>query len=317
MKLFPLVFISLLLSSAHAFAQSEPVITPLDYQLNPSTKKDQFFTSKVWKEGNLWHEKIYGHPDNNNLYQDSYYKDESRKIKQGVSLSYYAGGKLKDSGRYENNQQEGAFGTWHEDGKRMSVSHYHNGVIVDTSLWWDNDGHITRSIYADKAGNGSFTEYWGNGKTKMSGQLIAGKNEGDHLVFDSTGIKVMQIVYKADSLVSTVCLDATGKPTTGECVYEKPAEFRGGANGWKRFLEQNLEYPNYAQKKNIQGVVKVQFLVSKTGDVSETKILSSPHESLSKEVLRLMALSPKWKPAIQLNKVVMYRHIQSVTFRLQ
>lgn len=306
----------LLLSSLNAIAQSNTMVTLLDNQLQPASKKEAVFVSKLWQEADVWHEKIYSFLDDT-FYQENFYKDQQRTIKQGISLTYYAGGKLKDSGRFENNLQQGIFRSWHEDGKKASMIKYNSGVVIDTSLWWDNEGHINRTIYADKAGNGTLTEYWSSGKTKIIGKLVAGKNEGAYDAFQENGTKAMQLQYKGDSLISTTCIDAQGKPMPGNCIYEKPAEFRGGANAWKRFLEQNVEYPKYAQKKSIQGVVKVQFIVSKTGEVSEFKIISSPDESLSKEVLRLMSLSPLWKPAIQMNKAVTYRHIQSITFQLK
>ena len=96
-----------------------------------------------------------------------------------------------------------------------------------------------------------------------------------------------------------------------------PAAFPGGANGWKAYLESNLKYPKKAQKKGIQGVVRVQFIVDKTGKVSEAAVLSEPGGGLGEEAVRIIMQGPNWVPATQNGKKVIYRHIQSITFALE
>ena len=97
---------------------------------------------------------------------------------------------------------------------------------------------------------------------------------------------------------------------------ETPAEFPGGPKGWRKYLEQNLEYPKKAYKKKIQGAVRVQFIVKPDGTVSEVQALNDPGGGLAEEAVRIIESGPKWKPATQNGKKVIYRHIQSITFKL-
>ena len=96
-----------------------------------------------------------------------------------------------------------------------------------------------------------------------------------------------------------------------------PAEFPGGPEGWKAYLESNLKYPNKAQRKGIQGVVRVQFIVDKTGKVSSVLPMNDPGGGLAEEAVRVIAKGPNWTPASQNGKKVIYRHIQSITFALE
>jgi TonB family protein len=59
------------------------------------------------------------------------------------------------------------------------------------------------------------------------------------------------------------------------------------------------------------------FTVDTSGTVGDIKVISSPHEWLSEEALRLMQISPKWEPAIQYNKPVKGKMRQPINFRLQ
>jgi protein TonB len=98
---------------------------------------------------------------------------------------------------------------------------------------------------------------------------------------------------------------------------ENPAEFPGGPDGWRRYLERSLNYPETAQENGTQGVVRVQFIVDKDGNISEVQALNNPGDGLADEAVRIIKKGPKWKPAEQNGRKVIYRHIQSITFQLQ
>jgi len=98
---------------------------------------------------------------------------------------------------------------------------------------------------------------------------------------------------------------------------ENPAEFPGGQSEWTRYLTKNLRYPDEAIDNGTQGVVRVQFIVDKEGNISEVQALNNPGDGLSDEAVRIIKRGPKWKPAEQNGRKVIYRHIQAITFRLE
>lgn len=97
---------------------------------------------------------------------------------------------------------------------------------------------------------------------------------------------------------------------------EVPAEFPGGLDGWRRYLERNLQYPDAAQENNTSGVVKVQMVVDKDGGISEVQALNDPGDGLADEAVRIIKKGPRWKPAEQNGRKVTYRFVQTVTFQL-
>jgi protein TonB len=96
-----------------------------------------------------------------------------------------------------------------------------------------------------------------------------------------------------------------------------PAGFPGGVQGWTEYLQKNLRYPNKAVRKSIQGVVRVQFIVDREGNISEVVALNDPGGGLAEESVRIIKNGPKWKPAEQNGRKVIYRHIQAITFKLE
>lgn len=98
---------------------------------------------------------------------------------------------------------------------------------------------------------------------------------------------------------------------------EVAASFPGGLDGWKRYLERNLQYPEAAQENSTQGVVRVQMVVDKDGNITEVQALNNPGDGLAEEAMRVIKKGPKWVPAEQNGRKVTYRFVQNVTFQLQ
>jgi TonB family protein len=83
---------------------------------------------------------------------------------------------------------------------------------------------------------------------------------------------------------------------------EQVPEFPGGLNAFGKFLGTNIKYPGVARQKSIQGRVIIGFIVEEDGTLDNFKIQRGLGYGLDEEAIRVLALSPKWKPGIQ-NKI--------------
>lgn len=107
----------------------------------------------------------------------------------------------------------------------------------------------------------------------------------------------------------------------GDEVYitvEDEPKFMG--KSWETFtywVAKQIKYPKAAIQDNIQGLVKVRFVIEKDGSVSNIEVLSSPNPVLSEEALRVIGLSSaQWTPGKQRNKPVRVRFEVPVDFKL-
>ena len=82
-------------------------------------------------------------------------------------------------------------------------------------------------------------------------------------------------------------------------------------------MERYLEYPQQAIDNGTQAVVRVEFVVDREGFLSDIRALNNPGDGLAEEAIRIITKSQQWKPAEQNGRKVRYRHIQSITFRLE
>ncbi|MBO9702992.1 MAG: energy transducer TonB [Sporocytophaga sp.] len=77
-------------------------------------------------------------------------------------------------------------------------------------------------------------------------------------------------------------------------------EFNGGMEGLMNYLQENIHYPLWERKNRIEGIIYVSFVVDKNGKIKDAKILKSVNgsQNFDKEVLRVIANMPDWKPGI-------------------
>jgi TonB family protein len=99
-------------------------------------------------------------------------------------------------------------------------------------------------------------------------------------------------------------------------VVEQNPEFQGGYEAMLKFLHDKMQYPTLAQESGIQGTVFVQFVVSKTGKISNVKILRGIGGGCDEEAIRITSEMPSWIPARQNGQAVPVMFQIPVKFQL-
>jgi len=115
-------------------------------------------------------------------------------------------------------------------------------------------------------------------------------------------------------------VEAPVKKDDDEGIFYKveiESSFPGGVQAWARFLHKNLRYPDEAIAGEIQGIVMVQFIVDKDGNISDVSVLSGPDGGgLREEAMRVIRKSGKWTPAQQNGRYVKSYKRQPVIFKI-
>ena len=102
-----------------------------------------------------------------------------------------------------------------------------------------------------------------------------------------------------------------------QLVEEKPSFQGGDANQFSKWVNQRLEYPEIAKENGVQGRVTLQFTVEKDGSVTKVRVLRGVDPSLDKEAVRVVSMSPKWKPGKQRDRAVPVTYTFPVIFQLR
>ena len=100
-------------------------------------------------------------------------------------------------------------------------------------------------------------------------------------------------------------------------VEQKPTFNGGDANGFAKWVNSRLVYPEIAKENGVEGRVTLQFTIGKDGRLQDVKVLNSPDESLAQEAVRVVSSSPKWEPGRQRDRAVKVSYTFPVIYRLR
>ena len=101
-------------------------------------------------------------------------------------------------------------------------------------------------------------------------------------------------------------------------IVDEPADFPGGVVALKKYMAENLRYPQMAVENELQGKCYLQFIVTETGEITNIKVKKGVPNcpECDKEAIRLVKSMPKWIPGKKKGKAVDSTFNLPVTFRL-
>ena len=126
----------------------------------------------------------------------------------------------------------------------------------------------------------------------------------------SLGVEIQDYVEVVEEVVEEEAIPF-------QLVEEKPSFNGGDANMFSRWVNERLVYPEIAKENGVQGRVTLQFTVEKDGRVTKVKVLRGVDPSLDKEAVRVVSMSPKWKPGKQRDRAVAVTYTFPVQFALR
>ena len=102
----------------------------------------------------------------------------------------------------------------------------------------------------------------------------------------------------------------------GELFYivEDMPKFPGGLPALKTYIYSNLEYPEKALDKGIEGEVVVRFLINEKGQAVNEEVLRSAYEGFDAPALKVVNNMPDWTPGMQRGKAVKVWYVMSIKF---
>ncbi|SHJ20454.1 TonB family C-terminal domain-containing protein [Tangfeifania diversioriginum] len=109
------------------------------------------------------------------------------------------------------------------------------------------------------------------------------------------------------------------RPIPGEELKnpDEMPQFPGGEIGLKEFIDNSIVYPERARKNGINGTVYVDFVISKSGKVTDARISRGVDPDLDKEALRIVNTLPPWRPGRKDGKLVDVSYTVPVDFVLK
>lgn len=85
---------------------------------------------------------------------------------------------------------------------------------------------------------------------------------------------------------------------------EQMPQYPGGEAEMRAFILKNIKFPDIAEESGLQGRIVVRFVVDKTGNIRDAKVLRGMHPEYDSAFLNVINTMPRWIPGKQNGKEV-------------
>ena len=132
-------------------------------------------------------------------------------------------------------------------------------------------------------------------------------------------------VFKPDAntvmkgaILNNVVNHATDLKMEGDVytIVEEPASPVKGMKDFYRFIGENMRYPKEARNAGVEGRVFVRFMINEQGSLSNFNIIRGIGMGCDEEAVRVLSMSPPWKPGKQGGVAVKSTFNLAVIFKL-
>ncbi|KAA3440508.1 energy transducer TonB [Rufibacter hautae] len=232
-------------------------------------------------------------PKNKALYYRVERYTDLAKI-QGYKRDFYLTGEKYQEVYFSkmDSVKEGPNTVWHKNGKVKSVDHYVHNKLQGKSEGWFEDGEVQYEYNYDK------NELHGEVKSYHANRQLRRKD-----------------LFSEGKLVEGHCYDENGTEVP-HYPHSVMPEFPGGIQAMFKFVGQSVRIPFGMRLVGAEGIALVNFIVDKSGKISEVEVIRATHEKLGKECVRVVKSMPRWTPGQQEGEKVAVRYTIPIRIKL-
>ncbi len=223
---------------------------------------------------------------------------------------YYTNGARKCEGEFVRGRPHGKYQSWYANGQREVSTWYKLGEHSQYMNIWNEDGVLVYSATVrsgiacdDEVVRDENGTKLARGTSQYTEQIKKYAPPGFHS-FEEHGYTLPVVRIVTFNRYNRGIAKSTPESNVESCKSAAQPQFPGGDSAYHAFFHGNLVYPQMEKEAGIQGTTYVEFIVKSDGTISDivvTKVLSP---NISKEVLRVVTMMPKWIPAKKNGKSV-------------
>lgn len=209
-------------------------------------------------------------------------------------------------------------------------------AVADTTLYIDNPEEIAalkqsgqtfaiEGIVRTPQGEpftGAIISIQGTGRSVQSDEIGLFHIEADYnhpIVIRAKGMENLSLDITRFQQYGDEPLPITLTPKGADRIYrsvEQMPRFPGGMKAMRNYMKKHLEYPEQAKKTGIEGVVVVQFIVEKNGEINAPAIVRHLSDELDEAALQFIHTMPRWIAGKDHGTPVRCRYSIPIQFKL-
>jgi antitoxin component YwqK of YwqJK toxin-antitoxin module len=251
------------------------------------------------------------------LIESALFADSFCLIRKGYFHAYHPNGLLKTIGHYSNGKKTGLWLQYHSNGMLADSAWYDNDLISGVQKGWHRNGFMSDSSNGEMGKRVSLS-WFDDGTPEAAGRYVEDSlRHGKWVFYNQQGEKCATVIYDRGKAATVDFIQSDGSIQAYPYAdsFRVAADFPGGVNGWLKYFNSKIYFPDNVQLVNTSSVtIMVQFCVSPAGEVKDVELLIPFHPAFDKIVLDIVRKSPRWNPARIANRPYPYYHTQQITF---
>jgi TonB family protein len=310
-----LFFTLLFIFSISSFSQeSVDKIIYLD-SLHKESTIDNYKTKRIIKDFNIDKSeyKVLEYDNLGNLQLEGNYSDKYSLKRTGEFTEYHKNGNKKSIKNYKDSKAFGTYYEWYENGAKKLEAQYTEKDLMTAEnykilqFWDKNNNHTVID------GNGFFSNN-ANENSIFEGNLKNGLKDGTWKGSYKDKYSFTEI-YNQGKFVSGIRINSDNEKIEYSELESKPQPKKGIEKFYK-YIGENFKYTDSSIKNKIQGKIIIQFIIDKTGKITEPKIIKGLGYGLDEEAIRVIMRYDDWIPGQQRGVNVRVQYMLPISLQL-
>jgi protein TonB len=154
--------------------------------------------------------------------------------------------------------------------------------------------------------------FYANGLVDSEGSFKKNLKTGSWKFYSSAGKRTGFIFFNQGKIATADYLERYGHMMDGD--NDAMPSFKGGREALMEYIRKRLNPIQKEAKEKYKGTVKVAFVVSETGKVTNARVISGINEQIDQKALQLISGMPDWHPGMQYDKPVKVPLVLPIVF---
>ena len=169
---------------------------------------------------------------------------------------------------------------------------------------------------------GATVSIQGTGKYTVTDEIGLFAIDADfnhYIIIRANGMENLSMTVTPFLMNQNDAYNVVMRKKSGEKIYssvETMPQYPGGMKYFKRYIDRNLKYPEEAKNNKIEGVVVMQFVVEKNGDITNPRVVRRLEASLDSVAMNLIKGMPRWTPASDHGVKVRCKYSVPIAFKI-
>lgn len=212
--------------------------------------------------------------------------------------------------------REGEYSVYFEDGSASLKTFFKDNMITGPFLKWHANRQLSDSgMMKENLKTGIWKSWYATGKPESQGWYADGIPDSVWNWYNENGNPSTIELYRQGKLADLNCFDLSGNKTGSNCRIDG-APCPENALSFEQFIQENLNYPEKAVRRRLEGDVSFEFIITKEGKLTRINFTNLSDELFQQEIVRLLKSVTKWEPAVSHNRNIDYLYSYTVPFYL-